>query len=285
MAHRESAMRHTPHMRWPLPILARLVATALGAAIAVQLAADRLVAVPTAADPAAIRIDQVSSPSAAPLVLSWVAAVVVPLGLWALWRGLARPRPSTTRLQSVPHSTQPYQRDTSARLIVDRRGYLFARRVLFTGSRLPWTQLRSLPRDFDQRFIRPIALLTAGERTWWAVGNEFYWANASYGADTVGAVVDSLRWRRRARLDATQVDLVSATAERRARILADLRPNLSKHNGLVCIRCRQVIDLRAEATTPVWTDGGVRVADLQLLCSACQTSSHARPARVSATNT
>lgn len=212
-------------------------------------------------------------------VTPWLVAVVGTAGAFVLWHRLSRPRKPSALLHVVPEPARPYQRDLHARLSVDRRGYLFARRVMFTGAGRAWTSLRRVPADFDLRFVRPVAVHSSGGRTWWAVGNEYYWANASLRAETVEAVVDAMRWRRRARLDISYADLEATAAERRERVLAGLRPNLSKHNGLVCIRCRGVIDLREKPVEPVWTDGGVKAADLQLLCSSCSAATRARRAR------
>lgn len=266
MPHGVLAIRHTPHMPWPLPLLARLAFTCATLAGVTTYAVGK----------APLAVQQHVHPLV-PLTVGVVGTAV----LFALWRRATWPK-RAARLHSVAEPAQPYQRDILARVLIERRGFLFARRALFTGAGRPWTALRGVPQDYNLRFLRPIPVHTSRGRTWWAVGNEFYWADASYRADTVEAVVDAMRWRRRARLDASYVDLEVPTEERRERILAGLRPNLSKHNGLVCIRCRGVIDLREEPVAPVWTDGGVKLADLQLLCSNCNAATRAKRARTQA---
>ena len=247
-------------MPWPLPLVGRLLVTHLGLLVLLRL-------LPGTAP---------GGHWAAGLLLAAVGTGIA----YAVWRRATWPRRPPGMLHSVPDSAQPYQRDLHARLTLDRRGYLFSRRVMFSCAGR-WTSLRRVPADYDLRFIRPVAVHSTGGRTWWAVGNEYYWANDTLRAETVEAVVDSLRWRRRARLDVDHVDLDSTAEDRRQRILDGLRPNFSKHNGLVCIRCRGVIDLREEPVAPVWTDGGVKVADLQLLCSRCHAAARGRRARPS----
>jgi hypothetical protein len=208
-----------------------------------------------------------------PAVLAVLTGVVVALGPILpvlLWHRLARiPIGPQLTVVAEADARRPYVRDIHARLVVDRRGYLFGRRVLFLATGIGWRSLRDLPRDYDQRHLRPVAIHRAGGWTWWIAGNEFYRVTSSYHRDTVQAVVEALRWRRRPRLD---VGLpVPATEDRREDILRTLvRPSLGRHNGLVCVRCRDVIDPRDAAAAPLWTEVGLRAVDVQLVCRPCR---------------
>lgn len=275
---RSVVIRHTPHMPWPLSVVGRYVVTAAVLAAALHsvtggdLAGTLARALNgTLGDVARVVTGSLVDVAAVSTVPGWVGIVAVACaataGLLVLWRRIARPRRRPHDLLAVADAERPYRRDLHAELVVDRRGFLFVRRVLFTASGLPWRQLHHLPRDYAERFVRPVAVHTEGGRTWWIVGNEFYWVNSTYSLETVEAVVEALRWRRRPRLD---VDVPSDEKERRETFLSTCRPSLGRHNGLVCVRCRETIDARDRAAVSrLWTEVGLRAADVQLLCGAC----------------
>lgn len=250
-------------MPWPLPHLWRVAVTASALALALQaVPAPHAVLGPVAT--------VVGGALATAGIPGWaVIATLAGAGaaaLVAVWQRAARPRPRRQDLLTVVDSQRPYRRDLHAELVVDRRGYLFARRVLFTASGLPWRQLRGLPRDYGERFVRPVAVHTEAGRTWWIVGNEFYRVNAAYSLETVEAIVEALRWRRRPRLD---VGVPDGTPERVETFLSTCRPSLGRHNGLVCVRCRSTIDARDASAARLWTEVGLRTVDVQLLCGSC----------------
>jgi hypothetical protein len=238
-------------MPWPLSFAWRYALTA------VVLAA-------LLGQPLAPRTGAVSTPAGAALVAT---VAVGPFVLAGLWRSAARPRRRAPRLHPVPDADRPYRRDLHARLVADRRGYLFARRVLFTASGLPWRTLRSLPRDYGERFVRPVAVHSEGGHTWWIVGHEFYRVSASYSRETVAAVVEATR-RRRGRRPAEPV-APAAADERRRTFLETCRPSLGRHQGLVCVRCRAAVDARDEAVAGLWTEAGLRASDASVRCGAC----------------
>jgi hypothetical protein len=248
-------------MPWPLAAFWRLAVTVSVLAVSLRSAADGLP-------------DRVTSSVATALATAgipgWAASLAVAAGATAavvsVWRRAVRPRRRPRDLLAVADPERPYRRDVHAELVVDRRGYLFARRVMFTASGLPWRHLRSLPRDYGERFVRPVAVHTEAGRTWWIVGNEFYWVNSAYSPETVEAVVEALRWRRRPRL---AVDMPAGAEDRRETFLATCRPSLGRHNGLVCVRCRGTIDARDAPAARLWSEVGLRAADVQLVCGAC----------------
>jgi hypothetical protein len=235
-------------MPWPLSFVWRyaLTAGALGALLA-QLPLPR--------------------PGAA---LTAAAAGLVgfgPLVLAGLWKYAARPRRRPPGPHPVPDADRHCRRDLHARLSVDRRGYLFARRVLFTGSGLGWRSLRALPRDYGERFVRPVAIHSESRHTWWLVGHEFYRVSASYSRETVAAVVEATR-RRRGRRPAEPV-APAAADERRRTFLETCRPSLGRHQGLVCVRCRTAVHPLDQAVARLWTGTGLRVGDAEVMCGPC----------------
>jgi hypothetical protein len=243
--------RHTPRMPWPLSFAWRYALTAgVLAAVLVQLPLPRTgTAVTTAA-----------------------AAVVAvgPLALAGLWRAAARPRRRPPGLHPVPDAERPCRRDVHARVIADRRGYLFSRRVLFTGSGLGWRTLRALPRDYGERFVRPVAIHSESGHTWWLVGHEFYRVSGSYSRETVAAVVEATRRRRGQRwLGPAEPVSGSSADERRRAFLETCRPSLGRHQGLVCVRCRTAVHPRDQAVAALWTGSGLRAGDAEVLCGPC----------------
>ena len=250
-------------MPWPLSQLWRLAVTASALSLVLQ-AVPATQAVP---EPVLTVLGATLATTGIPgwAVIATLAGAGSAL-LVAVWHRAARPRPRARDLLTVVDGQRPYRRDLHAELVVDRRGYLFSRRVLFTASGLPWRQLRGLPRDYGERFVRPVAVHTEAGRTWWIVGNEFYRVNAAYSIETVDAIVEALRWRRRPRLD---VGVPDGTPERVETFLSTCRPSLGRHNGLVCVRCRVIIDARDASAARLWTEVGLRTVDVQLLCGSC----------------
>lgn len=204
------------------------------------------------------------SPASA-VVWALVAAGMLTATAWVIWeRVTAPPEPAPLEAGDV---TRAYFRDMHARVLVDRRGFLFSRRVLFAGSGTGWRRLRRLPAQWQERFEVPVAVLSENGRTWWAAGNEFYAVRSDYREETVTAILESMRWRRRPRLEAQ----AAPPGERRDVLLGMLRPNIGKHHGLVCIRCRGRIDPRERRVAPLWTDAGLRLADARIHCARCGT--------------
>lgn len=202
-------------------------------------------------------------------------AVLGPLLAMAAWHRAARVR-RRPRLHAVGQDAddRPFRRDLHAEIVVDRRGYLFAPRVLFTGTGLGWRSLRRLPRGYDSRFESPVPVFETRGTAWWIAGNEFYRVEPGYSVETVEAVVEALRWRRRSRLDAGQPEV--AAGKRREELLESLlRPRLGRHHGLVCVRCRGTIDARDTPVAPLWTEVGLRASDAQIMCTPCRAEAEA----------
>ncbi|MGF1646517.1 MAG: hypothetical protein ACFCVF_06315 [Kineosporiaceae bacterium] len=238
-------------MPWPLSFAWRYVATAV------------------ALVPASVHLPMPRSGVASTVVGACLVAVG-PLVFAALWRCAVRPRRGAPRLHSVPDADRPYRRDPNARLVVDRRGWLFSRRVQFTGSGLPWRTLRSLPRDYGERFVRPVTVHTESRHTWWIVGHEFYRVSASYSRETAAAAIEATRRRRGPRWEGpAERPTGAAVDERRRTFLATCRPSLGRHQGLVCVRCRTAVDPRDEAVARLWTEGGLRASDAEVWCATC----------------
>jgi hypothetical protein len=129
---------------------------------------------------------------------------------------------------------------------------------------------RAYARLLDEQQRRPVALLTAGRRTWWAFKGRIWWEDEGYGAEDVMALALERERRRRQRVERAR-DLMRSDGSPtgRAAIPEAVRRAVFRRDGGRCARCGRAELLQFDHVIPVALGGASTVENLQLLCAPC----------------
>ena len=102
-------------------------------------------------------------------------------------------------------------------------------------------------------------------------GNSFYWENAGYDARDVHALIARRERRHAQELERahTLLEVDQAGGPRREPIPRDVRRAVSERDAGRCVECEATFDLQYDHLIPVAHGGATSVANLQLLCGAC----------------
>jgi hypothetical protein len=207
------------------------------------------------------------------IIYSAVAAgaVYVAARLWEnkTWPGtptFARPRGYSTQGRRL-------REDANAGLWRDRGGFLFEKRYFFMATGLPPVRLRPALVDRIQadKHAEPVAVATSGSRTWWAVGDAFFWENAGYKPQDVLALVRDRERRHERELDRAHM-LMGAEAARehkRERPNKAMRQEVFARDGGACVECGSTFDIQYDHIIPIALGGSNSVGNLQILCGEC----------------
>jgi hypothetical protein len=231
-----------------------------------------LIAVPLAAIKSFIDSGLAAFPAGVVIYAAVAAGVVygaARLGENKTWPGtptFARPRGYSTPGRRL-------REDANARLWRDRGGFLLRSA---TSSWLPGFRLFDCRPPWSigiqaREHAEPVAVATSGGRTWWAVGQAFFWENAGYKAQDVLALVRD-RDRRHAReLDRAHMLMGAegAREHRRERPNKAMRQEVFSRDGGACVECGSTFDIQYDHVIPIALGGSNSVGNLQILCGEC----------------
>lgn len=223
-----------------------------------------------------IPLDAAASPS----TLSTFMPLLVPLGilafaavvLTALLPKGAPDTPSFARRTTPPSSAQLRQ-DPNARLFRDRGAFLFGRRDWFEGTGCPPVRLRRKHVNNLQEIHteHPARITQTNGRTWWWVGETFYWESGGYSGQDVLALVRARERKSKQQLDRAHMLLNAEQEPRKGRepIPLEMRRAVFERDGGQCRQCGERFDLQYDHAIPVALGGATSIENLQLLCGQC----------------
>jgi hypothetical protein len=183
--------------------------------------------------------------------------------------------PSFARRAATASNPQLRQ-DANAHFLQDR-GFLFRKRVWFTGTCCPPVRidLPSYNHLAAAHQQHPMQVARSGARVWWWFEDAFYWESGSYAQRDVLALIRDRQRRATQRLDRARTLLnVEEGLEQRSRgqrqpIPREVRRAVFERDGGQCVECDSNFDLQYDHLIPVALGGATTVDNLQLLCGAC----------------
>jgi HNH endonuclease len=130
---------------------------------------------------------------------------------------------------------------------------------------------RAYARLLDEQARRPVELLRAGRRAWWAFQGRIWWEDEGYAAEEVMALALERERRRRRRLEQARdlMELDAAPPTARAPIPEEVRRHVFRRDGGRCARCGRAELLQFDHLIPVALGGATTPENLQLLCAPC----------------
>lgn len=177
----------------------------------------------------------------------------------------------------APTASSPQLRQDSNAHFLQDRGFLFRKRLWFTGTCCPPVRvdLPSYARLEAARHQEPVQVVRSGSRVWWWFEDAFYWESGGYSPRDVLALVRDRQRRAAQRLDRarTLLNVDEGLQERprgqRQPIPREVRRAVFERDGGRCVECGSDFDLQYDHVIPVVLGGATRVDNLQLLCGTC----------------
>jgi hypothetical protein len=201
---------------------------------------------------------------------------VAALAVWFLsrwWEQRTWPAtPAFARRPATTSGARTLREDTNAEFFVDRGGFLFRRRQFFTATGLAPVEVDAeLLGALNDDLVEPVLVFETPERTWWWLHGTVYWENAGYDVADVHALIARRERRHAQELQRahTLLEVEQAQVPRRLGIPTDVRRAVFERDGGQCVECQASFDLQYDHVIPVAHGGATSVANLQLLCGAC----------------
>ena len=206
-------------------------------------------------------------------ILVPVVALVVVLGLFTAMLPKREPGTPTFARRATPPASAQLREDPNADLSWDRGGLLLGKRYWFVGTGCPPTRLKSehYASLQDAKADTPVRISQANGRTWWQVGEHYYWESGGYSEKDVLALVRARERKAQQQLDRAHM-LLSAEqvpANRRQGISREMKLAVWERDGGKCCMCGSAFEIQYDHIVPVAHGGATTIDNLQILCGDC----------------
>lgn len=219
-------------------------------------------------------VEVAEAPLGALLLLPLVAGVVAVIA--AVWENSAPEAPRFTKAQP-PSTTRQFREDANAKIVMDRGGFLLAKRWFFIGTGCPPVHLKPefVARIREQRAVEPILVAFTPTRRYWTYQDRWIWENQDLGPRDVMALLHDRDRKQTRTLQRAHVLLdveegrAAPLPRQRAPITRDVKQAVFTRDGGRCVECESDFDLQYDHVIPFSLGGADTVQNLQLLCSSC----------------
>jgi 5-methylcytosine-specific restriction endonuclease McrA len=155
-----------------------------------------------------------------------------------------------------------------------RTGAWFWTRYVFSAGRVclePGVKPVDYERMAREQAEGAVAVMCDGRRTYWWSLDGYFWEDGGLDARDVHALVFERRRRAQRQLERAHAVLAQGVAAepRRDPIPGEVRRAVWERDGGACVQCASAFDLQYDHVIPFSLGGASTVANLQILCAAC----------------